>query len=265
MSRSTDARVEFPAGAALVIGGSGGVGRAIVSGLAERGSNVVVAYRKSAAPAEEAAQLVRGMGLRAEAVRLALDDEHVPLEPLLSELRERVGPLHTVINAAGADIAMKFVSQIDEQAFRAVLEADVQGFFRLVRAAIPHLRTSQGSIVAVTSAGLRRYPTRDILSVAPKAAIEALVRAVAVEEGRYGVRANSVAVGVVEAGLFHRLQGRDQGQGLSEEWVAAAKRNTPLRRFGTAEEVADAVVFLASSRARYITGQSLAVDGGYAL
>ena len=102
-----------------------------------------------------------------------------------------------------------------------------------MRASLPHLRASRGSITAVTSAGLYRFPSRDVLSVAPKAAIEALVRAVAKEEGRSGVRANCVALGVIEAGNLNRLSGAGgAGGGASGELgtglIAAAKRNTPL-------------------------------------
>jgi NAD(P)-dependent dehydrogenase (short-subunit alcohol dehydrogenase family) len=100
-----------------------------------------------------------------------------------------------------------------------------------------------------------------VLSVAPKAAIEALVRGIASEEGRFGIRANSVALGVIEAGIFLRLEGVD----FDPEWVEAARNNTALKRFGTAEEVANAVVFLASARASYVTGQMLVLDGGYSI
>ena len=107
-----------------------------------------------------------------------------------------------------------------------------------------------------------RYPPGDVLSVAPKGAGEALVRAVAREEGRHGVRANSVAVGVVDGGMFPGLVERGE---LSQEWIDTAKKNTPLRRFGTPQEVAAAVVFLSSAAGSYVSGQSLRVDGGYAL
>jgi NAD(P)-dependent dehydrogenase (short-subunit alcohol dehydrogenase family) len=96
------------------------------------------------------------------------------------------------------------------------------------------------------------------LSTVPKAGVEALIRAVAREEGRFGIRANAVALGVVDAGHFHRVE-----EQLTPEFVAAIKRNTAVRRLGTAREAADAVVFLASSASSYTTGQSLAVDGGY--
>ena len=131
-----------------------------------------------------------------------------------------------------------------------------------IHIALAHLRKSRGSMVFVSSAGLRRYPPGDALSVAPKGAIEALIRATAREEGRYGVRANCVAVGVVDAGMFPKLI--EKGE-ITQAWVDAAMRNTPLRRFASPEEIADAAVFLASARARYVTGQTLFVDGGYTL
>jgi NAD(P)-dependent dehydrogenase (short-subunit alcohol dehydrogenase family) len=181
---------------------------------------------------------------------------------LVDELVAARGGLHTVVNAAGAPIAQPYISQADPETFRGVIEGDLAGFFNLVHACLPHLRSDGGgSVVAITSAGLKRFPPGDILSVAPKAGIEALVRGIAREEGRYGVRANCVALGVIEAGMFLKLREAE----LDETWQEAAKANTPLRRFGTAEEVAEAAVFLASTRAGYITGQTLMLDGGYTI
>jgi NAD(P)-dependent dehydrogenase (short-subunit alcohol dehydrogenase family) len=130
------------------------------------------------------------------------------------------------------------------------------------RRAAPPCESGAGSFVYISSAGLKRFPAGDVLSVAPKGAIEALLRGIAKEEGRFGIRANSVALGVIDAGMFPRLVERGE---LSNEWVDAAKRNAALRRFGTAVEVAEAVAFLASRRASYITGQTLLLDGGYTL
>jgi NAD(P)-dependent dehydrogenase (short-subunit alcohol dehydrogenase family) len=194
---------------------------------------------------------------------VALDlADSADVERAIADVATRLGPLHTVVHAAGSDIAMRWVSQVGVTEWHQVMRADADGFFHVVRAALPELRKARGAIVALTSAGLARHPTRDILSVAPKAAIEALVRGVAREEGRYGVRANSVAVGVVDAGMFRRLTALSE---LSAEWREAARRNTPLGREGTAEEVAEAAVFLASARAGFITGQRLVVDGGYSV
>ncbi len=251
---------EQAAGGAIVFGGSGGIGRAVCVRLAEVGYDVELTYRTNAAAADEVAAAIRAHGRRAEAH--AVDaGEATAVASFVDGAAARLGAVHTVVYAAGANIPMRFVSELSREQWKAVMDSDATGFFDLVRTSLPHLRASRGSIVAVTSAGLYRFPSRDILSVAPKAAIEALVRAVAKEEGRFGVRANCVALGVIEAGIFSRLSGGE----LGKDWLEAAQRNTPLRRFGTAEEVADAVEFLASRRAAYVTGQTLALDGGYSL
>jgi NAD(P)-dependent dehydrogenase (short-subunit alcohol dehydrogenase family) len=256
---------EQASGGAIVFGGSGGVGRAVCLRLAEAGHDVELTYRTNATAAEEVTAAIRALGRRAEAHAVSAGDEGA-IAAFVDGAAARRGGVHTVVYAAGSDIPMRFVSELTREEWRGVMDADATGFFDLVRASLPHLRASRGSIVAVTSAGLYRFPARDVLSVAPKAAIEALVRAVAKEEGRFGVRANCVALGVIEAGIFARLSRGDGGKaGLGTDWIEAARRNTPLRRFGTAEEVADAVEFLASPRAAYVTGQTLALDGGYSL
>ena len=130
--------------------------------------------------------------------------------------------------------------------FREHLEQEVMAFYDVVQPAIRHLRVNRGSIVAVTSAGGRRHPARDALSVAPKGTVEALVRALAVEEGRFGVRANCVGPGMLTDGMAVRL--RESGD-LDDAALDAARRNIPMRTFGTAVDLAEAVCFFASPRA----------------
>jgi NAD(P)-dependent dehydrogenase (short-subunit alcohol dehydrogenase family) len=252
---------EFPKGVALVVGGSGGIGSAVARGFAERGVSLAITYRKNEATAEEVAEDIRAGGGICSVHGLSLGDLESVAE-CLDALVEEHGSIHTIVHAAGTHIDQPYVSKVTPEQWRNTMDWDVNGFFHVVHAALPLLRRSQGSIVFISSAGLKRVPPGDVLSVAPKGAIEALVRAIAREEGRYGIRANNVAVGVVDAGMFPKLLERGE---LSQEWIDAATRNTPLRRFGTPQEIADAAVFLASSRARYITGQTLFVDGGYTL
>ena len=253
--------LEHPRGKALVAGASGGLGRAVAIELAAT-ENVEVAltYRSNEAGVQETVDTVRALGARATVHAMDLADP-ASVAKVVGEVTDGDLPLRTVVHAAGAAIRQAYVSEISLEEWNDAMRSEADGFFHLVRAALPALRESQGSIVAVTSAGLRRYPPRDVLSVGPKASVEMLVRAVAQEEGKYGVRANAVAPGVIEAGIFLRLQ----GDAFSPEVLSEMRRNIALRRFGTAEDVARAVAFLASPGAAYITGQTLAVDGGFSV
>jgi NAD(P)-dependent dehydrogenase (short-subunit alcohol dehydrogenase family) len=177
----------------------------------------------------------------------------------LAAAESAFGSITTVVYAAGIPIPQAYVGQAKQADWRKVVDMDLHGFFRLVQAALPALRRSRGSLVAVTTAAAQRHIPRDILSSAPKAAVEALVRGLAREEGRFGVRANCVAPGLIEAGISVELLSGV----IAPMVVEKIRQDIALKRFGTAEEVAEAVAFLASDRARYITGQVLSVDGGW--
>lgn len=239
-------------GAALVTGGTGGIGSAVVRMLADRGSEVEFTFRRNAEAAREL-ESACGRGVRGH--RLDLSDGG-SLETLL----EGVGVLHTVVYASGPHVPMVHLSRVSTERLREQFDADVTAFFTLVERTLPLLRQAGGSLVAVTTAANRRYPVRDGLSSAPKAAIEAVVRGIAAEEGRFGVRANCVGPGMLTDGMAARLIGSGE---LDERALAVAKNNIPLRRFGSAADVAEAVCFVASDRAGFISGQFLDVDGGY--
>lgn len=252
-------RPHFPEGAALVVGGSGGIGLACCARLAEHGTDVALTYRSNKAAAEDALAQIKAAGRMGHADAVDLVDAD-SVTSFCDQVAERFGGIHTVVFAIGADISMTYVADIQPDEWKRTIEGDLTGFYHVMRATLPHLRKRGGSFVAMTSAGLVRHPPKDILSTVPKAGVEALIRGIAREEGRYGIRANSVALGVIDAGLFHRLADR-----LPEGFIDAMKRNTALRRFGTAREAADAAVFLASSAGGFITGQSLVLDGGFAV
>ena len=250
----------FPDGGAVVIGGSGGIGAAICTRLADHGCDVALTYRNNREKAESVAAAVNAAGRRSLTGAVDVTD-YAAVERFMGEAAQSFGRVHTVIFATGADISMTYTSQIDLDEWRRTIDGELTGFLHVLKAGLPYLRSGGGgSIVAVTTAGIDRHPPKDILSVAPKAGVEALVRGIAREEGRYGIRANSVALGVIDAGLFHRLEQR-----LTPEFVEAMKGNTALKRFGTAREAADAAVFLASSVSGFITGHRLVVDGGYSI
>ncbi|MFC3711572.1 SDR family NAD(P)-dependent oxidoreductase [Sphingoaurantiacus capsulatus] len=242
----------FPPGAALVLGGTGGVGRAVAERLAAEGVNVAVGYRSKPAEAEAlAAQLSNG----AIAVHADVTDP-----TSLKAALEALPSLHTLVFAAGPTVVQRYLSQTDDALMRQAFEIETFGFQNAVRAALPLLRSNRGSIVHIGSAGGLSWAVRDGLSIVPKAANEALVKGLAREEGRFGVRANSVAIGVVDGGMFREL--RAMGE-LDDRWVAATLERQSLKHFGTPADVAAAVAFLASGDAAYVTGQTLAVAGGY--
>jgi NAD(P)-dependent dehydrogenase (short-subunit alcohol dehydrogenase family) len=253
---------DFPStGAAFVAGGSGGIGQAICALLAKNGSDVVLSYRSNKDKADQAVAAVAQHGRKASAVALDLRQDNA-VRQAIDEAAHEFGGLHTAIYAAGPYIHMRHISRIEPALFRDTMEQDAFGCFNLIHAALPHLRATRGSFVALATPAIKRYAVKDVLSAAPKAAIEALVRGVAAEEGRFGIRANGVGVGVIEDGMYHALV--ETGD-FDERFLEASRQNMALRRLGTAQEIAEAVVFLASNRARWITGQTLMVDGGYAL
>ncbi|MDP1839446.1 MAG: SDR family oxidoreductase [Reyranella sp.] len=253
---------DFPTGGcAVVIGGSGGIGRAIAVQLAERGCDVALSYFKGGARADETASLVRSAGREVHVGQVDLREE-AEVRRFVDEAAQHFGGVHTAIYAAGPYIPMRFIGQQPAAAFREVMEHDAFGCFHLVQAALPHLRTAKGSFTAIVTPAIRRYAVRDILSAAPKAAIEQLVKGLAAEEGRFGVRANAVGVGVITDGLYHALV---ESGDFDQRFLDASRQAMALKRLGTADEVAEGVVFLASQRARWITGQTLMVDGGYAV
>ena len=246
-------------GAALVVGGSGGIGRTVVRLLAQRGSDVALTWREGREAADRLSNEVSSYGVRVSTHQLDATDPEA-CAALVGEVVERHGGLHTLVHAAGPHVPMVHLSNVDPAAMSEQLGVDAGAFFNVVRPALPALREAEGSIVAVTTAATARFPVRDALSSAPKAALEAMVRALAVEEGRYGVRANCVGPGMLKDGMAERLIASGE---LDEHALEVTKGNIPMRRFGIAHDIAEAVCFLASYRAGFISGQKLDVDGGW--
>ena len=248
-------------GVAVVTGGSGGLGSVVARMLAARGSDVAITYRSNEDAAAAVVAEAQAEGRRARAWQLDLVDAEATRETL-AQIAEQFGGIHTLVHAAGPHVPQIHLSRVHPAQFRQHVEEEVVAFFNLVQPSLPFLRDTQGSIVAVTTAATRRYPVRDGLSAGPKGAIETTVHAIAAEEGRYGIRANCVGPGMLTDGMAARLIASGD---LDDAALEVTIRNIALRRFGEASDVAEAVCFLASDRARFITGQLLGVDGGYGI
>jgi NAD(P)-dependent dehydrogenase (short-subunit alcohol dehydrogenase family) len=184
------------------------------------------------------------------------------VDDLFAAVKQDHSRIGHVVYAAGPSIEFGFIGAIPNEEWRRVIDADLNGAFHLIQNAVNAFRTQGGgNLVAVITSAVERVPLRDALSAAPKAAIEMLIRGVAKESGRFGIRANCVGPGWINAGLGKK--GLEEK--LDEKMREATRKQIPLQRFGAAEDIGWAALFLCSQQAGFITGQSLAVDGGLQL
>lgn len=252
------ATLNFEPGAAIVAGGSGGIGAAITRRLAACGLPVVFTWHSDEAKAKALRDEIAAAGGTCEAVRADLANPG-QVQALFERAQRSHGPVAQVVYAAGPHFAFNYIGEIPDAEWHRVIDTDVNGAFHVIQSAVRSFRASGGgNLVAVITCAVERTPLKDVMSAAPKAAIEMIVRGVAKESGRFGIRANCVGPGWIYAGLGKK--GLDEK--LDERQRADTLHQIPLRRFGEADDIAQAVLFLCSREANYITGQSLAVDGG---
>jgi 3-oxoacyl-[acyl-carrier protein] reductase len=248
-------------GCAVVTGGSGAIGSAVCRALARQGMDIAFTYRSNEEAGRRLEEELHALGRAALGRRVDVTDE-AAVTSLVEEAVARFGGVHTVVTSAAPLASQLWTSRITPTRLTDQLTEELAGVHNLVSAALPHLREARGSIVAVTTVANRRFVLRDVLSSAPKAAVEALMRAIAAEEGRHGVRANAVGVGILSEGMAATLIASGE---VRESDMEHALTRVPLRRLGVADDIAGAVAFLAGPTASYVTGQWIDVDGGYAL
>ena len=244
-------------GGVIVFGGTGGLGMEICERFAAAGSDVAFSYLTSEAKAADLSDRLAGAGSRVFARSVKLEDGEA-VRAFVAGAVEALGQVHTVVFATGPFVKMIPIAELTQAQWQEALAADAVGFFNVVNAAIPFLRQTRGSVVALSTSGTKRYPALDLMSAGPKAAVEMIVKAVAREEGRNGIRSNCVCVGQISAGQGLKMQDEPRAKKMADRALEAA----PLRRWGTADDIASAVMFLASSNASFISGETLCVDGG---
>ena len=237
---------------AIVTGGSRGIGRAIVQRLATQGADVAFSYRGNEAAAQETTAAVEALGRRAVAIQGDVKDPAAS-EALVAAGLAAFGKVDILVNNAGVtrdDLIMR----MSVDAWREVLETNLFGAFYAIKAVTrPMLKARSGRIINITSVSGQAGQIGQANYSSAKAGLIGLTKATARELSSRGITANAVAPGFVLTELT---------QDLPEALQAEITNRTPLGRFGTAEEIASAVAFLASDEAAFITGQVLAVDGG---
>ena len=248
---------DFVGRKAVVTGGSRGIGRAVCLELAQRGADVAFIYRSRDPEAEATAAQIRALGRRALALKTDLADAS-GVAAAIDRAAAEFGRLDILVQAAGAMVSWHETAELSTDAWDRYLAVDLSGAFYAIRATLPHLRKAGGgAIVAISSIAAQMCQARNVQGAAAKAGLEAMVRVVAREEGRRGIRANAVAVGLTDT---------EMGRAAFAQWgpdtTERVVRGIPLRRIGTPEEVARIVCFLAGPDAAYITGKVLQVDGG---
>ncbi len=237
---------------ALVTGGSRGIGRAIAVRLAEQGADVCISYKGNVSAAEQTVAAIEALGRKALAVQADARDQEAAIALVRTALEE-LGKIDILVNNAGLN-RDDLIMRMKPEDWSIVLETNLFGAFYTIKAVTrPMLKARSGRIINITSVSGQAGQEGQANYSSSKAGLIGLTKATARELGSRGITANAVAPGFVPTDLT---------ADLPQELLEEAKRRTPLGRFATPEDVAAAVVFLASDEAACITGQVLAVDGG---
>jgi NAD(P)-dependent dehydrogenase (short-subunit alcohol dehydrogenase family) len=243
---------------AIVTGGSQGIGRATALRLAEEGASVVIAARGREL-LDQVALEIRAAGGRAAAVQADVSRAE-DCARLVAEAVKAFGRLDILVNNAGTSATGEFESVTDD-IWQADFELKLFAAIRLARLAIPHMKQQGGGrIVNITNIGAKQPRAKSMPTTVTRAAGLAFTKALSKEFAPHRILVNTVCIGLVRAGQHERKAAK---AGIAvEQLYADMAKDIPLGRVGRAEEVANAIAFLASAAASYITGTSINLDGG---
>ena len=254
----------------LVTGGGNNIGRAIVLAFAAEGCNIAIAELNHAAGKRVAAE-VAALESGASAIVVDADvTDQARTDAMMTEAIDRLGSVDVLVNNVGWTIDRLFTDKSRDEHVKEV-DVNLWGAINCIHAVLPHMIERQsGAIVSISSDAGRMGEYREAVYSACKAGVIALSKSLARETGRYGLRFNMVCPGLVvpdqsEVSGTESMWSQGMQDLFTEEVLERVKRAYPLRRMGTAPEVANAVVFLASDAAGFITGQTLSVSGGYTM
>lgn len=239
----------------VITGGAGGIGSACARAFAGEGYRVAVVYRSSETEAKKLVEELHGMGADAECFRADLRS-FKDTAALAEAVLKRFGRVDVLVNNAGIS-QIKMFTDLTEEDWDDMMDSNLKSVFNCCRHFLPGMISEKhGRIVNISSMWGQQGASCEVHYSAAKAGIIGMTKALAQEVGLSGITVNCVAPGVIDTKMNSEL---------TEDDLAALREEIPLYRIGTPEETAEAVLFLASPKASYITGQVLGVNGGLVL
>ena len=250
----TYSQLELNGKVAVVVGGTSGIGRAIAHGFAQAGADVIPTSRR-AEQVESAAREIEQLGRRSLRVTSDVADR-ASLEHVLNEAIQTFGKVDILVNSAGRTKRAPTIN-FEEEDWNAIIDTNLTGTLRACQVFGKHmLARESGSIINIASLSTFVALNEVAAYSASKAAVGSLTKSLAVEWSRLGVRVNAIAPGVFRTALNTKLLDETE---RGREFLI----RTPMKRFGNVEELAGAAIFLASDSASFVSGEIIAVDGGF--
>ncbi|GAA0077943.1 3-oxoacyl-[acyl-carrier-protein] reductase [Clostridium sp. CTA-5] len=237
---------------AIITGAARGIGKAIALKLASLGANIVLNYRSSEEEAKIVAAEIEKMGVEVLTVKGDISNLN-EVENLINTAKERFGIIDIIVNNAGIT-KDTLILRMKEEDFDSIIDVNLKGVFNCLKSVTPVMvKQKHGKIINISSVVGVVGNAGQVNYAASKAGVIGMTKSLAKELGGRGINVNAVAPGFIETDMTSTL-----GDKVKEE----AKKNIPLKKFGTTEDVAGVVAFLASEESKYITGQVINVDGG---